>query len=50
MDTALELVGNFVKCPEEGIIFKVTITKNTNKNSMMSIMGIISIRAFLLSR
>ena len=48
--TAVELVGSLVMCPEAGIMRSVSMAKNTSRNSMMSIIGMISIRGFLVSR
>jgi hypothetical protein len=48
--TDVELVGSLLMCPDVGIILSVIMAKNTNKKSMMSIMGMISIRAFLVSK
>jgi hypothetical protein len=47
---AVLLVGNLLTCPEVGIIFRVIIAKKTSKNSMMSIMGMISMRALRVSK
>jgi hypothetical protein len=47
---AVLLVGSLLTCPEVGIMRKVIMAKNTSKNSMMSIMGMISMRALRVSK
>jgi hypothetical protein len=50
MAVAVLLVGSLVTWPDVGIIFKVIMAKKTSKNNMMSIMGMISIRALRVSK
>jgi uncharacterized membrane protein (DUF373 family) len=44
------LVGNLLTWPDVGIMRKVIIAKKTSKKSMMSIIGMISIRALRVSK
>jgi hypothetical protein len=47
---AVELEGSLVTCPLVGIILSASIIKKTNRKSMISIMGMISILGFFTSR